>query len=128
MRVLYDFAADLTALLHFGFLAFVVLGALLGRRSGQWRVIHLAAMAYGVLVEVFYWYCPLTYLEQFLRKRSGRGFYEEPFIAHYLNRIIYLEVPQWSLIVAALLVLTGNLWLYAYWAYRSKGTGPSAQG
>ena len=126
--MLYDLAANLTALLHFGFLAFVVLGATLGHRSRRWRVIHLAAMAYGVLVEVFYWYCPLTYLEQFLRKRAGRGFYEEPFIAHYLNQIIYLEVPQRSLIAAAVIVLTGNLGLYAYWAYRSGRTGPSAQG
>jgi hypothetical protein len=85
-------------------------------------------MAYGVLVEVFYWYCPLTYLERFLRKQSGRGVYEEPFIAHYLNRLIYLEVPQWSLIVAAVLVLMGNLALYAYWAYRRKETRPSAHG
>ena len=80
-------------------------------------MIHLAAMAYGLLVEVFYWYCPLTYLEQLLRERSGHGSYEEPFIVHYLNRLIYLEVPQWSLILAALLVLATNLALYAYWAF-----------
>ena len=114
----YEIAANLTALLHFAFLAFVVFGAILGRRSRPWRYAHLAAMTYGVLIEVFYWYCPLTYVEQYLRRASDGESYEEPFIIHYLNEIIYLEVPQWSLILAAVLVLGTNVTLYGYWSYR----------
>ena len=116
----YEIAANLIALVHFAFLAFVVFGAILGRRSRLWRYTHVAAMTYGALIEIFYWYCPLTYVEQYLRRASGRGSYDEPFIAHYLNQIIYLEVPQWSLILAAVLVLGTNLTLYTYWSYRRK--------
>jgi hypothetical protein len=72
-------------------------------------------MAYGVLIEIFDWYCPLTYVEQYLRMKSGRGIYHEAFIAHYVNRFIYLDVPQWSLIVVASIVLATNLGLYSYW-------------
>ncbi|MBI3934829.1 MAG: DUF2784 domain-containing protein [Acidobacteria bacterium] len=110
----YEVAADLIAVVHLGFLAFVVLGAILGRHNRWWRLVHIAAMAYGVLIEVFYWYCPLTYLEQYLRRLAGRGIYEEAFIAHYLNKIIYVNVPQWSLILAALVVLGANLGLYIH--------------
>ena len=113
--MLYEIAADLTALAHLLFLAFVVFGAFLGRRSRLWRAAHLACMAYGVFIEVFYFYCPLTYLEQYLREKTGRGTYQEPFIAHYLNKLIYVDAPQWSLIVAAVMVFAVNLGVYLYW-------------
>ena len=58
----YEIAADLTALVHLAFILFVIFGALLGRLSRWWRAAHLIAMAYGFLIEVFYWYCPLTVL------------------------------------------------------------------
>ncbi|HWP84711.1 MAG TPA: DUF2784 domain-containing protein [Terriglobia bacterium] len=110
----YEVAANLVAILHFAFLAFVVFGVALGRRSRIWRAVHIAAMLYGVAIEVFYWICPLTSLEQYLRQQAGRGSYEEPFIAHYLNKIIYLEVSQGALIIAALAVLGLNGGYYLY--------------
>jgi hypothetical protein len=114
----YELAADLIAVTHLAFIAFVILGAVVGRRSRFWRALHLGAMAYGVLIEVFYWYCPLTYVEQYLRARAGKGSYSEPFIAHYLNKVVYLDVPQWSLIAAAGMVLLINTGLYLRWAWR----------
>ena len=111
----YEIAADLTAAVHFTFIAFVIFGALLGRRSRVWMALHLGTMVYGVMIEVFYWYCPLTVLEQYLRAKAGRGQYEEAFIAHYLNRVIYLDAPQWTLILAAVLVAATNAGLYLYW-------------
>ena len=111
----YEIAADLTAAVHFTFIAFVIFGALLGRRSRLWMALHVAAMLYAVTIEVFYWYCPLTVLEQYLRSKAGRGQYQEAFIAHYLNRIIYLDAPQWTLILAAVLVAATNAGLYLYW-------------
>lgn len=110
----YGLAADAIALVHLTFLLFVVFGVWLGRRSRWWRLAHLAAMAYGVLVEVFYWYCPLTYIEQYLRELAGKGSYSEPFIAHYLNRIIYVDVPQKVLIGAAIVVLGVNSGCYIH--------------
>jgi hypothetical protein len=116
---MYGLAADVTALFHLLFILFVVFGAVLGRRSSPWKWLHIACMGYGVLIEVFYWYCPLTYVEQYLRDKAGRGAYSEPFIEHYLNKLIYLDVPQWTLIAAAALVLTLNAGAYLYW-WRSQ--------
>ena len=112
---MYELAADLTSLIHLAFIAFVVFGAILGRGSRLWRNLHLACMAYGVLIEVFYWYCPLTYLEQYFRDKAGHGTYQEPFIQHYISKLIYLNVPQWALIAAAAVVLLVNTGLYLYW-------------
>ena len=120
----YELAADLTALAHFAFILFVIFGALLGRRKRVWRYLHLASMVYGVMIEVFYWYCPLTYLEQYLREKAGAGSFEEGFITHYLNKLIYLNAPQWSLILAAVVVLAVNLGLYVYW-HRLREDSPS---
>ena len=116
----YEVAADLTATVHLAFIAFVIFGALLGRRSRLWRIAHFLAMGYGVLIEIFYWYCPLTVLEQYLRERAGRGTYAEPFIAHYLNKIIYLDIPQGLLIGAAVLVLGVNVSMYILWFSRDR--------
>ena len=121
--MIYEIAADLTALVHLTFIAFVIFGAFLGYRSRAWKFLHLTAMGYGVLIEVFYWYCPLTYLEQYLRTKAGKGEFQEAFIAHYLNQIVYLDVPQWSLIAAAAVVLAVNLGLYVYWWRRRVPAG-----
>lgn len=116
----YELAAGLTALAHFAFILFVIFGALLGRRKRVWRYLHLASMVYGVMIEVFYWYCPLTYLEQYLREKAGADSFEEGFITHYLNKLIYLNAPQWSLILAAAVVLVVNLGFYIYWFRQPK--------
>jgi hypothetical protein len=116
----YAVAANFIALVHLTFIVFVVFGAVLGCRNRWWRLAHIAAMSYGVLIEIFYWACPLTYVEQYLRRRAGRGIYEEPFIAHYLNKIIYLEINQWILILAAIAVLGINSGLYIHTWRRKK--------
>jgi hypothetical protein len=114
--VIYEVAADLTALAHLTFILFVIFGSILGRRGRTWKILHLACMGYGVFIEVFYWYCPLTLLEQYLRVKAGRGTYQDAFLAHYLNKFIYLDVPQWALILAAGIVLGVNLGLYFFWS------------
>ncbi|MGI8788139.1 MAG: DUF2784 domain-containing protein, partial [Pyrinomonadaceae bacterium] len=63
----YRFLADVVLVLHFCFVLFTVLGGLLVLR---WRVVallHLPAVAWGILVECFFWACPLTTLENWLR-------------------------------------------------------------
>ena len=118
----YELAADLTALIHLAFIAFILFGAFLGRRSRPWRIAHIGCMSYGIVVEAFSWYCPLTYLEQYLRRKAGRGLYEEPFITHYLNQLIYPDVAPWSLVVIAIVVLLANLAFYFVWFRRPGRT------
>ena len=83
--------ADATVVLHLGFVLFVVLGGLIVSR---WRLVawvHLPAAGWGAWVEFAGWVCPLTPLENWLRKQGGGTVYASSFIEHYLLPILYPE-------------------------------------
>lgn len=85
----YHALADLVLAIHALFIVFVVCGGLLALR---WRPVvwlHLPAVAWAVLIEVMGWLCPLTPLEQSLRRAAGAGGYSGSFIEHYLVQFIY---------------------------------------
>lgn len=85
----YRVSAEAVLLLHFGFIVFVLFGAVLAVR---WRWVvaaHLPAAAWGCFVELTGRICPLTYIENFLRSRAGQSGYSGGFIEHYLLSVIY---------------------------------------
>ncbi len=82
-------AADLLVLIHLGFIIFVVIGGFLVARW-RWLVfLHLPAAVWGALIEFQGWICPLTPLEQRLRRAAGEAGYSEGFIEHYVLPVIY---------------------------------------
>ena len=86
---LFRMAADLAVLLHAGFVVFVVLGALLVARWPKLVWVHLPAAAWGAFVELRGWICPLTPLENWLRRRAGTSTYQGDFIEHYVLPVLY---------------------------------------
>jgi hypothetical protein len=87
--MLYQFAAATVLVLHLAFILFVLLGAAL---TVWWRwmpIVHLPAAVWGIFVEITGRICPLTYLENYLRVKSGQSGYADSFIEHYLLAIIY---------------------------------------
>lgn len=105
--------ADAVLLLHFLFIVFVVAGGLLALYRPWIVALHLPAVLWGVLVEWTGWLCPLTPLEQSLRRAAGQGGYEGGFIEHYLWPLIYpaglTRELQWLL---GLLVIVINAMIY----------------
>ncbi|HEV7165876.1 MAG TPA: DUF2784 domain-containing protein [Gammaproteobacteria bacterium] len=85
----YRVLADLVVLLHFAFVAFVVLGGLLVLCWPRVAWLHLPAAAWGAFVELYLHYCPLTPLENWLRERGGLDTYGRGFIDHYIVPVIY---------------------------------------
>ncbi len=83
-----NLAADLVVLIHFLFIVFVVMGGLWVLRWRPVIYLHLPAAVWGALIEFYGWICPLTTLENELRKEHG-GAYQTGFIEHYLLPIIY---------------------------------------
>jgi hypothetical protein len=81
--------ADLVVITHFLFIAFVLFGGLLVLRWHRVAWVHLPAMTWGAAIEFFGWICPLTPLENSLRRASGAAAYNEGFVEHYLLPIIY---------------------------------------
>ena len=90
----YQFAADIVIVIHFLWIAFVILGfpVLLWLNSARWRLIHLAAVIWMVLMQLTRSICPLTHLEAWLKSEGqGAEVYSGKFIIETLERLIYVD-------------------------------------
>jgi len=86
--VVYRTLADVVMLTHFGFLVFLALGGFLAWRFRWVLVPHAAAVAWAVL-SLAGADCPLTALEDGLRRLGGEQALPGGFIAHYLTGVVY---------------------------------------
>jgi len=112
MQTLLLAAADAVVVVHLFWILFLILGALPGSRWAWAKWTHLAALAFSIALQVFGWICPLTHLEVWLRKLGGAQPYEGTFIRHYVERIVYAEIPGNTLLIGTLIVVALSLWLY----------------
>ena len=111
-------AADAVVLVHLAFVVFVVAGALLVLRDRRWALLHVPAALWGAYAELTATICPLTPLENALRRRAGAAGYEGGFVEHYLIPLIYppgLSPAHQRWI--GVFVVALNVALYA-WAWR----------
>jgi hypothetical protein len=69
--MLFQVLADLVVLVHFGFIVFALLGALLALRWPRVLWVHAPAAIWAVAIELGGWICPLTPLENRLRGAGG---------------------------------------------------------
>ena len=95
--MIWSLLADALVVIHFIFTAFVIFGGFL---TWRWRWIagvHLPAFAWGCWVEVSHSICPLTPLENHLRRLGGEAGYPGGFLAHYLVRVLYPPGLTWHI-------------------------------
>lgn len=85
----YRLLADAVLVLHLVFVAFALAGGLLALRWRWMPWVHLPALAWGAVVELTGWICPLTPLENALRTAGGEAGYSGSFIEHYLLPLLY---------------------------------------
>ena len=77
------------------------------------KIFHLSGLAFAFIIQVLGWYCPLTYLEVWLRSRHDSSLtYTGSFIIHYVERIVYIELSRYLIFVLTLVLCGLNLWLY----------------
>src|SRR5262245_2051034 len=113
--MVFQILADVTVVVHLLFVVFVVLGGLLvaWRRCLAW--LHLPAAAWGAWVEFAGWTCPLTPLENWLRRRGGEAGYASGFVERYLLPVLYpaslSRDVQWIL---GTIVIGINLTVYVW--------------
>ncbi len=112
--VVARFAADAVLLLHLAFVVFVLVGGMLVLHRPVWAALHLPSAAWGAFVELTGTICPLTPLENALRRSAGAAGYGGGFIEHYLIPLIYPAglTPRVQLLLG-LVVLVVNVPLYA---------------
>ncbi|MDQ6786699.1 MAG: DUF2784 domain-containing protein [Acidobacteriota bacterium] len=117
--MLYRGLADLVFLFHFCFVLFVVFGGALVLYRHWLLYLHLPAVAWGILVEVFQMPCPLTTLENLLRQLGGEAGYTGGFVEHYISMILYPTItPQFQMFLGVLLIAV-NLFVYSF-VFRQK--------
>lgn len=87
--MVYRLLADLVLLLHLGFICFVAVGALLVLRRPRLIWLHLPCVAWGLYTAFTGTLCPLTPLENWLRRLGGQAGYAGGFIDHYVSRLVY---------------------------------------
>jgi len=119
MGLVYRITADVVVAIHFVWILFLIGGAFIGRRVRWVKWTHLAALGYSVLLQVFDWTCPLTYLELWLWNRTPAGSYSGSFIARYLEKLVYMEIPRGLLLGLTGIVIGISAVVY-YKAMRSR--------
>jgi hypothetical protein len=111
--MLHKILADIVVLIHFLWIIFLFLGALWGIKNKAVRIFHLSGLAFAFLIQIFGWYCPLTYLEVWLRSRHDFALtYTGSFIIHYVEEVVYVELPRILILFFTLLLCGLNVWIY----------------
>jgi hypothetical protein len=119
--MLYRVLADLTVLLHLTWILFLVVGGIWGRRRRLVRAAHLGGLGFAVVMQIRGWYCPLTHIEVWLRQKGTGRTYAGSFIAHYAERLVYVELSPGLIFALTLVLVVFNVWLYI-WG-RKPGAG-----
>jgi hypothetical protein len=126
--MIYRALADLVLVLHLAFIIFVVAGGLFALRWRRTPLLHLPAVLWGVFVEISSGICPLTPLENALRRAAGTSGYSGGFIEHYIVPAIYpsaLSHPT-QLALASLVVAANALVYFVVWRCHSRAQRPPA--
>jgi hypothetical protein len=122
--MIYRALADFVLLLHMAFVLFAALGGFLVFKWRRVAWFHIPAALWAALIEFAGWVCPLTPLENWLRRRGGQAGYKTGFIEHYLLSLIYPEpFPRGLHILLGFLILGGNLAIY-WRIWRSSENAP----
>jgi hypothetical protein len=100
-------------MVHLSWIVWVAIGFLWTRGRRILTGIHLASLIWGIAVEAGPWPCPFTLLEQFLETKAGVDPYQGGFLLHYLDAIVYPDIPAWLLITLGIAVCAANLAVYA---------------
>lgn len=118
--MLFRVLADLVVVVHLAFVVFVVLGGLLVLRWPRAMWLHLPAAAWGVWIELSGGICPLTPLENSLRRSGGLAGYSGGFVERYLLGVLYPDglTREIQLGLAALVLLVNAAvygWVLLRW-------------
>ncbi|MGD0466767.1 MAG: DUF2784 domain-containing protein [Terriglobales bacterium] len=109
----YAVLAVFVLFVHALFILWVVFGALLARSRPILRWLHIGSLVWGILTELLPWPCPLTLLENWLEGKAGTEPYQDGFLLHYMDKLVYPDISATVLTIAGVLVCALNLAFYA---------------
>jgi len=105
MELFYLIFSDFILIVHFLYVAFVVVGELIiivggifklkFVRNPLFRKLHLLAIMIVSIEAILGMDCPLTVWEYELRNLAGRQVEKMGFIARIIHSILFYDFPQW---------------------------------
>jgi hypothetical protein len=123
MQLFYRLAADVIVLIHFAYVAFVILGlvAILAGWMLRWqwtrntlfRVLHLLAITIVVVQAICGVPCPLTVWEQSLRSLAGEVTYQGAFLANCMHETLFYDADPWVFTLSY--SIFGTVVLLTFW-------------
>jgi hypothetical protein len=118
----YRMLADAAMVAHFGFLVYVVAGGFLAWRWRHAIWPHLLLAGWGGSAIVFHLDCPLTFVQDWARRRAGQPGLPKGFIDQYLTGVVYPQryagLVQLLVVVVVALAWAGVL--VRWWQRRER--------
>jgi Protein of Unknown function (DUF2784) len=117
--MVYRWLATAALALHFGYMAYLVLGGFVAWRWPRTIWLHLGAVVWGLLIISGKVDCPLTYAENWARERAGLTRLSQGFVDRFLDNVIY---PAQYVNVARLgvAIVVGVSWAGVYLQWRKR--------
>ena len=123
--MLYKILADLVVFIHFAWILFILWGFfltvcstisvyVLRTAKDKWRMffdrwifrtIHLGGIVYVAILTILGKYCPLTTLENELRRRYNAELtYPGSFVIYYIEKIVYPEANYLVFVIPTMII------------------------
>jgi hypothetical protein len=105
--------ANAIVILHFAFILWVMFGAFTLFLRRWFACVHLPALAWAAYIEFSGHICPLTPVENALRRLAGGPGYRGGFIQHYILNLIYpAGLTRNVQIALGVMLVAGNALIY----------------
>ncbi len=121
MNPMMTVLAALVFALHLSWYVWVIFGALWTRNRPLLAGFHVLSLAWGIVMQVGLWRCPLTLIEQFLQAKMGDHVYASSFALHYLGARVNPRIAYSITIIGALIICVVNLSIYLVRLIRALG-------
>jgi hypothetical protein len=122
-REAYVILADATLTVHLIYIAWVTFGAVFTRGRPRLAALHIATIVWAIIAETTSVPCPLTLLENWCEVRAAIAPYRGPFLLHYLDALVYPNIPVAFLVTVAVLICLFNLGVYAHRFRKRRSLG-----
>jgi hypothetical protein len=116
---IYATAAAAVLVAHLLWIVWVIFGAVWTRNRPLLAGFHVASLVWGIIAELGPWACPLTVAEQFLEAGPGSDPYRGGFLVHYMDAMVYPDIPETLLLSLGVAVCVLNLAIYG-WRYHQR--------
>src|SRR5262249_3590501 len=127
--VLSRLLADVVAVVHLAYLAFIPVGGFLCWRWRRLIPFHLSAIPVPAMSVTIGFECPLTTLENALRRRGGEPAYRGGFVDHYLTGKVYPSGHDTAVqLVIGAVVVVSYAGLFVRWRRERRGLGSTQLG